>query len=1231
MAILKKEYLDEIRSHFSFIEQDVKKQIHLFDDGITHIAELFIEELLNIVFREKEYHFENLNYKKKNHPAVDIGDEINQIAWQITVSDPENLNTKIKSTLESLYLNECDKIYKKIYVFTLSGKPKKVTIPKTINVNTKEISISKNLISEENIWDLTDLYKYIEKLSTNTLKEIIPIISKIPQRPKPTIYKQPSKYIPRIITDGDVQTYISNECVNPEGFIKDKPFGNFEILKNPFFLIHSIEIYNSNGCIPHNKAEFFDLLLNIRIERENEKSGPVHRLMYKNNYKIDSELNRLALTLQNAGKYKFADKEIDKIINDVDLKIVLQRIILRKHLNEWRFEHNNFQEYIASRALLPYSWEEIKKLIIIPDLNKLRPRWLNTLTFLLNSIPKKTSLFHDLVQWFLFYEKEVLVKVETDKIDIKIQNQIFIDIFNDYKSKGLILWQTSFTIEELARFGNLNNNQQLIKFLLEELESADRTMESIRNSVSLLYFVNDITKFRDEIKRIYLQYLETKYDEKSILYTIFESLNKWQLFDYKFVNLIINNNLIECDGSTVSEIAEYLTNYDFKDLQSSYIFFHYKSNRLEDRYVASEKRYLSQLIELLSETELVKLIDSLSEINFLQDHDNHETIFESIPQASLKFPQSVSIRNAIISLMFKLEDCHKFSDLDFFKVYFNNIGSSYEIFKELVINEPLRSKRRFVEYCVPFSFMDEICFKWLIDQFCEGNFTTEITWSMLHSLSRVNKKYHDVFYENINRIASNKYVYHVPIWELFNKEIEKLKYEALLSKEKYIEYVESAFKIAGNDSITKEMLIEFRHLEDKAQDIIHNTSFELLWDLGHEETYTKSKLIDFINNSEKWNWFLINSYYSDIQHMVLPDKNLDWVRNWVLNVNTDNLDFIIEEVQNKIRWNNLANIYSGLVMYLDIIPLKSILLKMASAIGIFNLRVRINSETKEYYLSDFLLENLKIEELSYVLLENLSKGIQSRQVLWETAKLIEKLQVSDGINLLVPYIIDHNLDKYTRSRILDCFIKLKGEANLLIPALKELTLNHFFDFTLIQYFIENEYKTEINKILESKKNDAEIEFLKVGHFMIKCNNLDGFDIFISALRKFMKSLDRENIFEYNYFKIISLREIEFEALSRHFIEIIKIYLDKDFIKDEMDGTISSLFETLFESSKIMDSQIIFKFIDQIEKTLKESDQNKNYTYVFYYFSEFKEKVKVLLDKEKDIDNSIKEINKLQLT
>lgn len=126
MRIPKAEYLEDIRSLLSEIETTIKKQMSFFDDGTSHISELFIEELLNIVYQPKGYSFKNLNYKKKNHPALDLGDEENKIAWQVTATHADSLNKKIKSTLESLILYNCDKTYNQIYIFSLAGKPKTI-------------------------------------------------------------------------------------------------------------------------------------------------------------------------------------------------------------------------------------------------------------------------------------------------------------------------------------------------------------------------------------------------------------------------------------------------------------------------------------------------------------------------------------------------------------------------------------------------------------------------------------------------------------------------------------------------------------------------------------------------------------------------------------------------------------------------------------------------------------------------------------------------------------------------------------------------------------------------------------------------------------------------------------------------------------------------------------------------------------------------------------------------
>jgi hypothetical protein len=176
--------LFEVQKFIDF-KKSTNKDIHF-------ISELFIEELLNEIFRDKGYHFTNLNYDDFNSPAIDIADQENGISYQVTVTnDPDNIKSKVIKTLESFYKRNLHKKYKKLYIVIASGISNKKRLPNINHLKSEKepIRIDPNLFKSEHIIDLKSFLTEITKLNSERYEQILNVIYKIPNRPKKEKFK----------------------------------------------------------------------------------------------------------------------------------------------------------------------------------------------------------------------------------------------------------------------------------------------------------------------------------------------------------------------------------------------------------------------------------------------------------------------------------------------------------------------------------------------------------------------------------------------------------------------------------------------------------------------------------------------------------------------------------------------------------------------------------------------------------------------------------------------------------------------------------------------------------------------------------------------------------------------------------------------------------------------------------------------------------------------------------
>ena len=165
LSMLNKEiYLKEVAGSLALLSKEVTilNAVNLYDINI--VAEDFFPGLLNLVY---EYKLKNANYLEKNAPAIDLFDNINKIAVQVT---SDNSSKKINHTIEEFNKNESYKIYNRLIILILTQKKKYTT---EFNTDGKFV-----FDKMKDIWDVEDLMKDIRDLETDRIKEISSYLSK---------------------------------------------------------------------------------------------------------------------------------------------------------------------------------------------------------------------------------------------------------------------------------------------------------------------------------------------------------------------------------------------------------------------------------------------------------------------------------------------------------------------------------------------------------------------------------------------------------------------------------------------------------------------------------------------------------------------------------------------------------------------------------------------------------------------------------------------------------------------------------------------------------------------------------------------------------------------------------------------------------------------------------------------------------------------------------------------
>jgi hypothetical protein len=155
-------YIGQIIDELTSITEKVKTRAKL---GLTDLhlhLEDFYKDVLNIAFG---YNLENLNKERSNSPGLDLGDENNGIAFQITGTKTTD---KVNQTLNKSARQAA--IYPKIKILTLQNKQNSYSI--------KEEFMVPFSFTTEDIWDVNDIFKQVMHLPIDKLQQLSDLISK---------------------------------------------------------------------------------------------------------------------------------------------------------------------------------------------------------------------------------------------------------------------------------------------------------------------------------------------------------------------------------------------------------------------------------------------------------------------------------------------------------------------------------------------------------------------------------------------------------------------------------------------------------------------------------------------------------------------------------------------------------------------------------------------------------------------------------------------------------------------------------------------------------------------------------------------------------------------------------------------------------------------------------------------------------------------------------------------
>ncbi|MCW3125779.1 MAG: hypothetical protein JWO03_1437 [Bacteroidetes bacterium] len=247
------------------------------------------------------------------------------------------------------------------------------------------------------------------------------------------------------------------------------------LLFNFFTLFELSNLYRVSGTgnFPNNRKDIFEQIILRKIKSNEAHFRLSGQQLEEKAHLIISKLEQLAIAMTQLGKDNITKEIFDKIFPNInDRGLLKYGFLISKDATgtSWEFEHKNYKEYFAASILARQETEKVKELIAFkPKYEKIKPRWVNTISFLFSMLSKTDPKFEEILQWIIEIEPEVILKFEQESVPSKLKLDILKRIFDYYEVRNMI-FPESLNFEDIARFCGDENS--IIDFLSIELQKS---------------------------------------------------------------------------------------------------------------------------------------------------------------------------------------------------------------------------------------------------------------------------------------------------------------------------------------------------------------------------------------------------------------------------------------------------------------------------------------------------------------------------------------------------------------------------------------------------------------------------------------------------------------------------------------------------------------------------------------------------------------------------------------
>lgn len=817
----------------------------------------------------------------------------------------------------------------------------------------------------------------------------------------------------------DISEYAANNGVNYQDFwaavCKNELYS---LAVSPFYLVELLKIYKRNNALPL-KTDLMEEIIRNRFSKDSKKYASEKELA-DDEVKIFTCLRKLAFALQCMKAVKISNTDYQKLLpNKDDRELIKYSGVFSKDAqNYWRFEHNNFREYLTAQFLNQLNVDQIEELIISEE-GKVFDSWMNVLSFLV-LIREDQDLMHLLVQ----KDSEMLVRFEKSRIDEADRSKIVIGILDNFAEKNIWLSRGYNDADKLAEFGE---TLKVIEYLLSEI-TTPRNFRAQSNAISVLSEFENLYGMQTKIRITLFNALKSDTTRDYEKYRLLEALVSLRLYNAEINNYVVSVFSHDLDPHYRLGILQYIHQVGL--FEKNIVFYTEEYSRPEKHYDDSTRiRY-----EILDVFAKVKQGDALCAVlaaiakhndTYSSESDKYEKVIHNAIESYNS--GNTEIFETIIAF-FADSHIHNHEFHKISKLFFEKTKTQSIAFIRLA-NMDLELKTFHT-----ISSMEQIadldCYLELLALYEKGDLRYgKIIEYLAYRLSE-----DSVVYERYKSALAINGIVLAPKappfdYEKARREGQQYHFDVLFDKSRYIALVEKMLSIIGKGDISFAELkqtnaLDFYHDIDRHNPEEH-TILQLYFDLENE--HDERPILETLKGISDWNYYAICEAHSALHQkdIIVSEYQKQLIKQHCMDILKD-LDFkkeIHDNDEGGITYTYRAQRFIFFSEHFDFPYEKSVYLEMLFVPYYFFDR----EDNKQYgKFPKYVLDKLTCAELRNRIQFNLANEDMCSDVIEMHIQYCQDNNLDWGVELAEKICLQNSKNKDCKRKCLEYLEQIRG-------------------------------------------------------------------------------------------------------------------------------------------------------------------------------------------------------------